>query len=183
MILGHYLLIYLILSWVQETGDVLKGFFSRLFLISMKRMRKAQFYHVSTFHREYSSQTALFGSWKTLKNEHKKRQRGKALPFDLRALEDGNATIYSPNKIQQARAFFWHRGCISCRRWATPGSILYWIDQGRPRMCDLPQREMQCLQEYCKAWFSACQDLRIRWDFLRWRPWSEVILPDCVESW
>ena len=43
------------------------------------------------------------GLEKALKNEQKKRQRGKPLPFDLSTLEGGNAIFYSPNKIQEAR--------------------------------------------------------------------------------
>lgn len=38
-----------------------------------------------------------------LVNEQKKRNRGKPLQLELRALEDSNVIFYSPNKIQRAR--------------------------------------------------------------------------------
>lgn len=38
-----------------------------------------------------------------LQNEKKKRQRGKALQFDIPPPENGGAVFYSPRKVQQAR--------------------------------------------------------------------------------
>ncbi|KAG2000747.1 hypothetical protein GB937_010877, partial [Aspergillus fischeri] len=47
--------------------------------------------------------TRCKGLENALRNEQKRRQRGKPLQLQLQAPEDGNAIFYSPKKTQQAR--------------------------------------------------------------------------------